>query len=508
MHTRFALLALVSVLLTAQPSYATPIPSDDTVAAQVHTIPEIDPFLGSKRMYPINGTGIEAANVQSQPTNQCTLIQFQMVARHGSRNPEAADITNFDAIQATFNNATINPSVTPSQSLTDVQSFQNPFSLDQAGLLLSRGVQEHHDLAKRILATYADFMSQFQQTQLIQTRASAVNRSTESGIAFLESFWEGKQDLTREQILQSMSILDSTADPLLRPFADCHAYTEGQKMLKKTSQSEQLKFADKTLGDALQRLNFIFSLNLTQNDMLTIYSLCQFDVLAADEPNRFCSLLTDEDLLNLNFIDDIDSSFKLGYDGGVINTQLACPLMTDIVSWMDQMVTATTNTSGSIVTTTTYATTTTAYVTTTTVYATTTTTYATATSTATSLPRIVLNFAHAETLMVLDTLMGSNEDSEPLLANSSVATVQNPNWDTSVFLPMAGNKFFELWDCGDATDPTLQKDRFFVRMLQNEVPQAISGCPGSPDGLMCSLTEFEAKLQPHLGCDFNNICGE
>lgn len=273
--------------------------------------------------------------------------------------------------------------------------------------------------------------------------------------------------------------------------------------VEETSQSEQLKFANKTLGDALQRINFIFSLNLTQNDMLTIYSLCQFDVLAADEPNRFCSLLTDEDLLNLNFIDDIDSSFKLGYDGSIINTQLACPLMTDIVSWMDQMVVATTanatNALGSIATTSTYATTTTAY-------ATTTTTYATATSTATPLPRIILNFAHAETLMVLNTLMGSNEDSEPLLANSSIATVQNPKWDTSVFSPMAGNKFFELWDCGDATDPTLRKDRFFVRMLQNEVPQAIPGCPGSPDGLMCSLTEFEAKLQPHLGCDFNSIC--
>src|SRR5207249_7565392 len=91
--------------------------------------------------------------------------------------------------------------------------------------------------------------------------------------------------------------------------------------------------------------------------------------------------------MSLNFI-DIKMSFKHGYNGGVINTQLVCPLVTDIVSWMDQMVAATARNATNMV----------SHVT------------ATATAIATPPARIVLNFAHTETLMLLNTILGVNED--------------------------------------------------------------------------------------------------
>ncbi|KAI9592632.1 histidine phosphatase superfamily [Syncephalis fuscata] len=109
-----------------------------------------------------------------------------------------------------------------------------------------------------------------------------------------------------------------------------------------------------------------------------------------------------------------------------------------------------------------------------------------------------LRFGHGETIL--------------LLLNHLNLYTETPTFDqhrafrTSRISPFAANIHFELLKCTSGNNNDKDAQGYFVRMLHNERPVQIPGCPA--DNILCPWKQFYKVAQMRIGhCDMNEICG-
>jgi hypothetical protein len=98
---------------------------------------------------------------------------------------------------------------------------------------------------------------------------------------------------------------------------------------------EKKAYRHATVPKISARLNTLLGAKdyLRKHDVLSLYTLCQYDVahgrFGSSSNQSWCSLFTDEELLQLEYLKDLGSYWEESY-GREINEKMACKLIYDI----------------------------------------------------------------------------------------------------------------------------------------------------------------------------------
>lgn len=175
--------------------------------------------------------------------------------------------------------------------------------------------------------------------------------------------------------------------------------------------------------------------------------------------DRWCSLLSAEELQTLELVSDIMAATTKGYVEP-INYQMACPLLDFAMRKLNNV----THHDKYVAT---------------------------------------LFFAHAETVIPLVAILGLFKDAQPLVPPQNETTwqqqMQNRQWRTSQISPFAANVMFVVTQCdGDALQ---------VQVLVNERPIPIPKCNHA---LSCPLQKMMQLYASATGqyCTFHDMCME
>ncbi|KAI8058113.1 histidine phosphatase superfamily [Syncephalis plumigaleata] len=108
-----------------------------------------------------------------------------------------------------------------------------------------------------------------------------------------------------------------------------------------------------------------------------------------------------------------------------------------------------------------------------------------------------LGFTQHYTIIMLLTFMG--------LYDETPTFNRHRLFRMSQLIPFAANLHFEVLACVDEEEADEEDPGYFVRVLLNERPIQIPGCPG--DGPLCPWSKFYSVMQRNLSkCDFEEIC--
>ncbi|KAI9342092.1 histidine phosphatase superfamily [Zopfochytrium polystomum] len=411
----------------------------------------------------------------------CSVKQLLLVARHGTRNPSSGDITKHVNLQTKL---AANPPTNPKYAFLAKLTIPTPPGAN-AGLLTLQGVKDHAALAGRLAANYPP--SLFADPSTISWQATNVSRAIASGTSFIDGLYASDDDPAKRQSAKAAllaAVVPQTLDADLRPFDACAAYVNASAAAKK-SNTNDAKFAAAFFPAIAARLTAATGapVNLTSDDVATLFSLCSFDNTlqgrgddAAASP---CGLFEDDELALYDMQQDLGNDVNEGF-ALPVNSVLACSLATTLLAHMDAMVA---QESGACV--------------------------AAADANATA-ATAVLRFAHEESLMPLVTLFGLFDRqvlgfnaSAPVAAVVAAAAARSLHYARAV--PFAANFLFELLACGGGGDYGAgAAAKWAVRVLLNEVPIVVPGCPAE----VCPLDAFKAVLGAAVGCDFDGaVCG-
>ena len=112
-------------------------------------------------------------------------------------------------------------------------------------------------------------------------------------------------------------------------------------------------------------------------------------------------------------------------------------------------------------------------------------------------------FGHSESIAGLFTALGLYNDSQPFLASSRVA-LQNRQMRTSTLMPFSSNLALVLYACKAGANDVNQDTTFGVKLLVNEEPVQLPGCP---DASVCPLqTVLDRYASLVNNCNSTEIC--
>jgi hypothetical protein len=252
-------------------------------------------------------------------------------------------------------------------------------------------------------------------------------------------------------------------DFVLRFFDNCPRYTrevkqgsaamaESNAYLAKVTPAIAKRVAEKTGLPAAELLK--------PGIVSAMWSACQSEFNVLGDLSRWCSVFEEEDVLALEYVDDLDCFYTRG-PGIPIAYLDSAPLLTDIVAHMDSAVKATESQQPYV--------------------------------------RASLRFGHAETVLPFSALLGLFHEDAPLTANMSAAAIAARKWRFGTVSPMAANVQLALYRCGTDRQP-------FVELLHNEVPVNVPNCSNSNGSKLCSFTDFKTLFKSILSLDWDSLC--
>ncbi|KAJ3100142.1 PHOsphatase [Phlyctochytrium planicorne] len=381
---------------------------------------------------------------------ECKVIQVQMVARHGTRNPTGGDVKKFKELQKSLKAAL--PSSNP--KFPFLTTFQVPADDTTAGLLTTQGVKDHQFLAKFIQKTYPFLVK---DTSSITWQATNVSRALASGESFIKELLKDKKDRTAAISFLQSATVPQAIDADLRPFDACQNYINASETAKadppeKAFSKSQFPAIATRLSQALETTT-----PLTIDDVASMFNMCAFQNTLQGDQSQFCSLFTDAELAQFDFFQDLKNNADEGYPLA-INEKLACSLLTTIDN---NMKLASDDKCGS--------------------------------------PKAVFKFAHEETVLPILTTLGLFKDEIPLSPKMTPDQIASRKLKFADVSPFAGNIIFELQDCGSSKKKDLK-----VRVLVGQREVVVPGCKSAT----CPIKEFRSALEGKIGCDFDkDVCG-
>ncbi|KAJ3206985.1 PHOsphatase [Dinochytrium kinnereticum] len=400
--------------------------------------PVKDIRLSTKSRYPI------PADAPAKPV--CEVVQVQMVARHGTRNPSNGDVTKQIALQKK-----LSKTVPTNPKFAFLSTFDPPATLETASLLSLQGAKDHQLLSKRIKAAYPNLVS---DPTLISWQASNVSRAIASGNYFIDSLFDSNKVKEEAKAFLAAAVVPQAIDADLRPYDACANYINASEAA--TAAAPEKVFARARFPPIAVRVSELVGIpGLTYDDVTTLFNLCSFDIGLQGKVDGFCSMFTDEEFALYDFQADLKNNADEGYDL-TINEKLACSLFTTLSNNMDSII-----------------------------------------DKSCAAPKAVFRFAHEETILPIITGLGLFRDSYPLTPTSTEAEIANRKFKFSKMSPMAGNIIFELLKCSETG--------YRVRVLVNEVPVLLPGCSEEA----CPIETFKGVvMKGKVGCDFDGeVCG-
>ncbi|KAJ3115102.1 PHOsphatase [Physocladia obscura] len=420
------------------PSVDTHLPTTDSVASLIE--------IGTKSRYPI-------PNFVNASSN-CTVIQVQMVARHGTRNPTSGNL----ATMTTFQTQMAAKNITSAQ-YAFLSNFSLPSTFANAGILSGQGQHDHVNLAKRVAARFPRLVA---DSRRISWQATNVSRAIASGQAFISGLFGDNCGAAEAAVISLFNaVVPRTLDADLRAFDSCTTYLNEAAAQKNLTQPDDVFNAVNYLAIAKRIARLVGVQSLTLAQVKTMFDLCSFDNTLQGLQSRFCGLFTAAELSTADFSNDLSFNFIKGY-AVAIDGMLACSLLTTWNKNIDMML-----------------------------------------ANASTSPTAVFKFAHAETIVPIITTLGLFQNVIPLSPGMTPEQIVNRTFRSARFSPFAANVMIELLDCGDS-DIDNGTEGKFVRVSSDEIPIVVPGCPA----IICPLDTFRNVLSDKIGCDFDKaVCG-
>lgn len=412
-----------------------------------HDIDWIRQHLASKSPYPT--TRVPSVDTI---TKSYSLEQLQLVIRHGTRYPsdgDTKDIADILALLQTSKNTS---------ALPWLKSYQNIYTPERSGMLSGLGQSEEYLHGRRVARSFPELIDAVMDNGDLALRFSSYTSSSErtaqSAMAFQLGVFQGRGQLSKaKQFVTPILTYARDNDTLIAIDDNCPAWRAQVHDNDATDlQADQYRLlAETSIAD---RLTMDLGINITTKDVDSIYTGCAFDVTHHDTVDTFCSLLSREDILTLEFREDLSYYYKYSY-GNKLNSKVACALVQDLVKEIEA-----------------------------------------AAEDKDGYDKLSLKFGHTQTVLFLQTFLGLHQDPEPLVANLSKSAIDNRIFRTSKIATFASNVAFQM----------LRKNKSdkFVRILVSETPVKLTGCSDE----VCPYEQFKAILEPLLKCDIQEICNE
>jgi len=328
------------------------------------------------------------------------------------------------------------------------------------GELSLSGEEELYLMAKRMRKNFESLFEvpYFSPLYPIQTTVSA--RASSSGNAFAFGLFEGNGTLGSSHfqpfyLYSETSALDNT----LKFYDNCQKYVSGL-LSDAPYNTDFLAYEAVILPPMAQRLSQELGVypnwNISVVDVQSMYKACIFEVAIANVTDKWCSLFTEEELLQFEYLDDIDTYYKQGY-GVELSYKMSFLLLKEIITIMDSKING-------------------------------------------SLPfeRAKLRFAHAETILPLVALLGLFRDKEPIKWDSPPSVTNNRLWRSSYIAPFTANVNVVLYQCKYSA----KNISYVVKLMHNEKEYEIPNC----GQLYCPYEKFKALYATVTNQDFNSLC--
>ena len=279
-------------------------------------------FLGGKAPY--------IPPLRPPPTPQCPLIGVQVIARHGTREPTKSDVRNLDRLALLSQHIPVNAS----DPETSLHGWQSPYHTMNDGKLNHVGEKDMQQLALRDLHRYGITSAQLLPDS-VRVYVTSVPRTHDSSINYLSTFL-GNPDLLRGLPANSTTPVKrfKVDDARLHSWKQCSKWNlnqfENKQSDRLTWQIAKNRIYMHLAPKLHQRLGLAQDIVFPSSLVDAVYTACQFGYSTRHDL-RWCSLFTVDELVQLEWIEDVDQWRSHGPGGGNVNDQVMCEWFAKIV---------------------------------------------------------------------------------------------------------------------------------------------------------------------------------
>ena len=262
--------------------------------------------LGSKSPY-------KNACPECSPLQECTLVQVQLLNRHGARYWSASKHAHFfDLVDYIVANTE------PGHRL---ENFSIPYPKEGASLLAPIGVSNMHKAGKRFRAKY-EGSGLFGDISKITIYSSETERVIDSASSFLNGSFEDTSSL-------DVKVAEKQTDADLNPIHSCQKYKDMDFNLQ--SQEQVKQWTSTFVDEVSERYSRELGILISNEQAILIMELCAslVSLLNFNRTEGLCYLLEDRDFENYEMRDDLEKYHLLGY-AQEFNSKLACSLVTSM----------------------------------------------------------------------------------------------------------------------------------------------------------------------------------
>ncbi|GAN00676.1 multiple inositol polyphosphate phosphatase 1-like isoform 2 [Mucor ambiguus] len=377
-----------------------------------------------------------------------TLEQIQLVIRHGTRYPV---ISGMESI----NNALFTLNQSSNWDLVGwLNGYKNEYLFSRTGQLDVNGQQEEYLIGRRFAKTYPQFTrslidSDFTiSSQWLRVSSSWSSRTLQSAQAFCVGAFEGLGTVgpTNLMTVPVFSFKENN-DSLIAFHKSCPRW---QKEAKPLTNQILEPVIQRLVSPIASRLARELGITITVTDVQDFHDACTSEVSLHHTIDTFCRLFSRQDVVALEYLDDLKHYYKYSYGLPALNEKMACDLGKYIVASINAMIDKKEDTF-----------------------------------------KLDVKFGHSETLLPLRTLLGLYQ--EKLSPNSSNQEIEDRQFKLSNFGYFANNIAIQLLS---------KEGKFYVRILDNEKPILLPGC----QSIHCPIDRFRKVMSLKTQCNFVEFC--
>ncbi|CAH0398510.1 unnamed protein product [Chilo suppressalis] len=257
----------------------------------------------------------------------CKPIGVWALVRHGTRNPRPSSL---DAMQdaAKLKDAIVTQNLHEdlgelcAQDITNLQRWSWDSTISTTpGYLTTNGYKEMLELGTRF---HQKFLPLLHDLGSYQFRPTLEQRTIKSAEAFIEGLNQGQLNFKKTNA--------TDRDDVLRPYYYCarhkvEVYNGNRSIDEINEYTNTLEFQH-----MLQRVQNRSGLQepLTATKVIGFYDLCRYGrAISSTKTSPWCALFADQDLMILEYLNDIRHYFRNGY-GSDINRILGGPALKDL----------------------------------------------------------------------------------------------------------------------------------------------------------------------------------
>ncbi|XP_072948952.1 multiple inositol polyphosphate phosphatase 1-like [Epargyreus clarus] len=267
-------------------------------------------------------------DIRDYPNPQnCEAVSIWSLHRHGNRNPGGSVTESIKEIVKLKDEIVTSFEAGRGQLCSqDVEEFRKwtwneTLEISQS-FLTGTGYEELYDMGKRIRERYPHLL--LGDSESYYFRPTNEQRTITSSIAFVHGLTENT-NLT-------LPIDDvKERDDVIRPYQNCDRYQEdvkGGQALEDELNDYYNTAEFKAVQNAVQQRLGI-STQLSADDIYAIYEICRFyRSWTATLQSPWCAAFSDQDLLVLEYRDDVRHYHRNGY-GSWVNVNLGGPALKD-----------------------------------------------------------------------------------------------------------------------------------------------------------------------------------